>query len=258
MDTKKKNIARVGMAAKGVVYVLMGTLTAIAALGSSQEKSGSKGALDFLASQSYGQVLLAIIGLGLICYLLYRLYMAFANVKNHDDDFKGAIMRASYVISGLIYGFLGYTALKMAFGSSGNSNNTVSKILNSDYGEIIAFGIAIALAGKAIYEFYMAYSDKYKSEVEHAHLDSNVKSLLLKAGKIGFTARGIVAGILAYLFFKAGSGGSNENLDRTDAFNFLQQEFGTIVLALVAIGIASYGVFMLIKSKYPSAIEVPN
>jgi hypothetical protein len=251
MSQKKETISRIGMVAKGAIYLLIGILTALPIFGLGGKTSSSKGALRFLADQSYGQVLLVILGLGLLGYLFFRGYQAIANLKNHDDNAKGYLMRGSYLVSGLVYGYLGFTALKMVFGSSSGKSSSVSKVLNSEYGNTIAIGIALVLVGKAIYEFYMAYSGKFKEEVEQAGIDHKARTLLTNAGTIGFTARGIVAGILAYLFFKAGLQNASGDLNRADAFNLLQNEFGSIIMAIVAAGIACYGVFMLIKSKYP-------
>lgn len=251
MSSKKEILSRIGMTAKGVIYLLIGVLTVLPIFGMGGKTSSSKGALRYLADQSYGQILLVILGSGLLGYLFFRCYQAFANLKNHDDNAKGYLMRASYVVSGLVYGFLGYTALKMVFGSSSGKGSSVSKVLNSDYGDIIAIGIGLALLGKAIYEFYMAYSGKFKEQVEHANIGSKERKVLTNAGKVGFTARGIVAGILAYLFFKAGLQNTGGDINRADAFNTLQNEFGPIIMGVVAAGIACYGLFMLIKSKYP-------
>ena len=247
----KKTLSRIGMASKGIVYLLIGILTALAAFGKGGDNTSSKGALKFLSEQPYGQILLLAIGIGLACYLFYRLYQAFANLKNHEDNFKGYVIRGSYVVSGLIYGFLSFTAFKMAIGSTSENSSSVAKILNSEHGYIISLVVAIAILGKAIYEFYSAYSGKFKDEVSHKNISYKAKELLTKAGKVGFTSRGIVAAILSFLFFKASWQNSSNKLDKSDAFNFLQNEFGSLILALVAIGVAIYGVFMLIKSKYP-------
>lgn len=251
MSSKKEMLARFGMGAKGIVYLLIGVLTALAAFGQGGSKSGKNDILQFVSEQSYGKILLVALGLGLIGYTFYRMYQCFGNPKNHDDDAKGYFKRSAYVVSGLIYGLLAYSALRMAFGGTSNNGGSASTFLNSDYGNIIAFAIAIVLLGKAIYEFYVAYSGKFKEDIEHAGIDSDAQSLLTKTGKMGFTARGIVAAILSFLFFKAGAGNSGGNINRTDAFSFLQNEFGSLVMGLVALGVALYGVFMLIKSKYP-------
>ncbi|WP_431136461.1 DUF1206 domain-containing protein [Psychroserpens mesophilus] len=251
MGSKKKTLSRIGIASKGIVYVLIGVLTALAAFNQGGNKTSKKDALQFLAEQSYGRILLILIGIGLSGYLFYRFYQAVANLKNHDDDAKGYFMRASYFISGLVYGFLAFSAFKMSMGNSSNGSSYVTDILNSEYGNIIAILIAIALAGKSIYEFYKAYSGKYREEIEHTDIDASAQNMLIKSGKMGFTARGIVVAIMSFLFFKAGFQSNGEKVNRANAFNFLQDEFGSIVLGLVALGIALYGVFMLIKSKYP-------
>lgn len=111
MDSKKETLSRIGMLSKGIVYLLIGILTALTAFGQGGNKTSGKGALEFLAQQSYGQILLVIIGLGLFGYLFFRLYQAIADLKNHGDDVKGYVMRGSYVISGLVYGSLAQVAI---------------------------------------------------------------------------------------------------------------------------------------------------
>ncbi|NNE33411.1 MAG: DUF1206 domain-containing protein [Winogradskyella sp.] len=251
MSSKKEMLARFGIGAKGIVYLLIGALTAFAAFGQGGSKSGKSDILQFIAEQSFGKILLVALGLGLIGYTFYRFYQAFANPKDLDDDAKGYFKRITYTISGIVYGLLAFSALKMVFGGSTSNSSTASKLLNSEYGNIIALVLALILLGKAIYEFYAAYSGKFKEDIEHAQINNDSKNLLVKAGKIGFTARGIVIAIMAFLFFKAGFSNNESNVNRTDAFNFLQDQFGSTILALVAIGVALYGIFMLIKSKYP-------
>lgn len=255
MSSKKENFARFGMAAKGAVYALLGILTALSAFGMGGEKTGSKGAIQYLAEQSYGQILLVIMGIGLLGYVFWRFYQSFTDPENHDNNFKGIAIRIAYFISGLFYGALAFYAFKLAFGSGGSSggNSSFSSILNSEYGKILGIALAVILAIKAIYEFYMAYSEKFKKDVQNAGLDNDAQSYLMKWGRFGFTARGIVVGIMAYLTFKASMQSSGDKINtQTDAMSYIQNEFGSIVLGIIALGLIGYGVFMFIKAKYPS------
>ena len=254
MSSKKKNFARFGMAAKGAVYCLIGVLTAMAAFGQGGQKSGSKGALQYLAQQSYGQVLLVIMGIGLLGYVFWRMYQVFYNPGEFEDNLKGYGKRIGYFISGLIYGGLAYYSFKLAFGSSssGGSGGMMGGIMSGSNGDTIAIIIGIGMAIKAIYDLYRAYSGKFREEVEEAGMDQKEQKLLINAGKFGHTARGIVLGLMAYLTLKSGlSSGSNVKT-QTDAFSYIQAEFGSIALGIVAIGLVGYGVYMLIKAKYPS------
>jgi len=53
------------------------------------------------------------------------------------------------------------------------------------------------------------------------------------------------------LIFKAAFySNSNAAGGTKDAFSFLQNEFGTLILALIAIGMLAYGFFMIVKARY--------
>jgi hypothetical protein len=69
--------SRFGMAARGVVFGIMGTFLVIAAFRSDPgEAKGVGGALHALQQQPYGPVLLAVVALGLIAYGAYELIRA--------------------------------------------------------------------------------------------------------------------------------------------------------------------------------------
>ena len=251
MGNKKQNFARFGVATKGWVYFLIGALTAFAAFGLGGQKSGSGNALDFISQQVFGKVLLLITAVGLIGYVFWRWYQAFFDPKGVGSDFKAIVKRISYFISGAFYGFLAFSASKQVLGSGseGGGNSFLVKML--DY-KAVAIIIGLALLGKAIYEFYQAYSGKFREEVDEAGLSQKAKQLVIHAATIGFTARGLVVGIMAFLMFRTAFSASSEKVDKTQAFGFLQNEFGSIVMGIIAIGLIAYGVFMMIKAKYSS------
>jgi len=258
MSNKKENFARFGMAAKGAVYCLIGVLTALAAFGQGGEKTGGKGAMQYIAQQSYGQILLIILGIGLLGYVFWRMYQVFANPKGLEDNAKGYAKRVAYFISGLIYGGFAFFALKLGIGSSsGSSGSMMGSLMSGSNGNAIAVVIGIGMAVKAVYDLYRAYSNKFREEVEEAGMDRKEQKALINAGKFGHTARGLVIGLMAYLTLKSGLSSGNNISTQTDAFGYIQSEFGSIVLGIVALGFVGYGVYMLIKAKYP-AISVAD
>ncbi|WP_020528332.1 DUF1206 domain-containing protein [Flexithrix dorotheae] len=255
MNNKKEKFARFGIATKGFVYCLIGGLTAMAAFGAGGKKTGSSGALEYLASQTYGQVLLIITAMGLISFVFWRFYQTFADPEDKGNDAKGIFRRIGYFSSGVFYGFLSYTAINTVAGASSGSGGSKASLINTllseSYGQIMVGILGVIFLGKAGYQFYRAYSGKFKDKVKEASLGKRARELVLKSGQVGYTARGVVIAIISFLTFKAAfSANSSQAGGTEEALSFIQNEFGAIVLAVVAIGLLAYGVFMFIKAKY--------
>ena len=251
----KERLARFGIFTKGVVYAIIGILTAMAAFNMGGKKSDSSGALHFLAQQSYGKILLGITVLGLLAYVFWRFYQTFADHENAGNDSKGIAQRLGYFVSGLIYGFIAYSAIKIMLdagsSSSGGKRDMISKVLEKEYGQILVGVLGLILAGNAVFQFYMAYSGKFREKLEESGLDSTKQKILLRFGRIGFTARGIVGAIIAYLLLKsAWQASATDAGGKTQAFQFLENQFGAIVLGVVALGLVSYAIFMFIQARY--------
>lgn len=252
MSNKKEKLARAGMVAKGAVYAIIGTLTAMAAFNLGGTKSGKDNALQFLAGQPFGQVLLGALAIGLFGYAFYRFYEAINGPGESWSEAKGFVKRAGFIVSGIFYGALGFTAAKMVVsGSSGSGGNSaVSTLMSKPYGAYLVGFVAVCLLGKAIFQIYKAYSGKFREDVKESSLDQKEREALIRAGKIGFTSRGIVSGILAFLFFKVALGNGGDTGGKVAAFEFLQDNFGALVMGIVALGLVAYAVFMFIQAKY--------
>ncbi|QCK16823.1 DUF1206 domain-containing protein [Mangrovivirga cuniculi] len=257
MDDKKEKLARFGIATKGFVYCLIGVLTTMAVIGAGGKKTGSSGALESIASMTFGQILLGITVLGLLGYVFWRMYQAFDDPENKGTDAKGLAQRTGYFLSGLFYGFLAFSAMEilMGSGSSGGGGSTketvVAKLLDQSFGQYLVGALALVFFGKAIYQWYRAFSDKFKKKVKEAGLDQKARELMIKSGKIGYTARGVVIGIVGYMTLRAAITASSSQAGGTkDAFQFIQNEFGSFLLVIVAIGLFAYGVFMFLKARY--------
>ncbi|MDB5193442.1 MAG: hypothetical protein JWQ96_3005 [Segetibacter sp.] len=255
-----KPIAQAGLIAKGLVYCLLGVLAFMAAFhmgGQSTSNTDKQGVLSTIKQQTGGQIMLAIIALGLLCYSLWRGIQTFGDTEQKGKDAKGLAARGRYLLSGLIYASFALYAVKMLFSpgnSSGNSKqDTVHELLNKPFGQWLLGIVAAIIIGVGIYQIYYGLSEKYRKHVEKIGYSSN-KNLMLSAGKIGYVARGIVWLIIGWLFSKAAlHSNSAEAGDTSNAFQFLAEaSYGTYLLAAVGAGLICYGIFNLIRARYES------
>lgn len=257
MEDKIKKIASIGYAAKGTVYAITGVLAFLAAFNMGGKKAGKFQVLDFLEKQAFGKVLLAIIGLGLICYALWRFIQSIQDPEGIGTDGKAIIKRSSFFISGLAYLGLGIFAIVDIFyepSSSGGSSEKTS-LLSGTAGSYIFIVIGIALAAKGIYQFIKVYKGDFLKKLHIKSVTKLARQRFIKnIGYAGLISRGIVEGLIAYFFLKAGFASSNseKNLKGTsEAFSFLEEnEWGSWLLGIVAAGLVCYGIYMFTTAKY--------
>ena len=63
-----KALARAGLTARGVIYILLGWVTFLVAIGQSSHEASQAGALEMLAGKPYGLVLLWLLAIGFAGY----------------------------------------------------------------------------------------------------------------------------------------------------------------------------------------------
>ena len=85
-----ERLARLGYASKGVVYLLAGMFTARAAFGLGGVAADKNGVLLKILAEPFGKFMLAVIGIGLLGYILLRFTQALL-----DPEHKGTGATAS-------------------------------------------------------------------------------------------------------------------------------------------------------------------
>lgn len=252
---KVKRLAQVGLAAKGVVYFLLGVLALVTALelGSDTREINRKEVFLFIEDLFLGRALLLIVSVGLACYCVWRLLQAITDTEGKGAGIKGFIYRARYAASGAFYGLLTFLAAKLAVSSGSNSESIrqefIAEVLQKPLGQwLVIFGAALIGLGGA-YFIYEGLSERYRKKIKEARLGHKAEEAMIKIGKIGYVSRGTVWGIFSYLLLRATlnakSGGAES------AFHFLESAaYGTYLLGAVALGLICYSLFVFIEAKF--------
>ena len=255
-----ENFARVGLTAKGVVYCLVGIIAFMAAfeIGGKSAKSADRSSVfQFILEQPFGKWLLGLVAIGLACYAIWRFIEAIQDTKGVGSDAKGIAKRVRYAFSGVIYAGLAFLAAKLVLGngggSGGDSRQTLaSELLKQPFGQWLAGIVAVGILIAGFYQIYYGFSEKYKKEIQSTGLKSDAENKMIRAGKVGYIARGVVWLVIGYMFLQAAiqsnaqqAGGSSK------AFAFLEDStYGSIILGAVALGLICYGVFMFMRAKF--------
>src|SRR5687768_11587114 len=146
-------LGRAGYAAKGVVYVVIGTLAARAALGKGGTTTDSQGALNIIGDGPYGTLALVLIGVGLLGYMVWRLVAAVTDAEGEGDKPTKLVVRAAQAGRGLLYGALGVEALRIlrsrGGGESDAAQDWTAKLLELPYGRLLVGAAAVGMLGYA-------------------------------------------------------------------------------------------------------------
>ena len=123
-----ERLARLGYAAKGLVYFIVGLLAAQAAFGSGGKITDTSGALETIVTQPFGKFLLGIVTLGLIGYSLWRFVQTILDPEGSGKEMnaKRIAKRLGYAFSAIAYFSLAVTSIKLVImGSSSSDSDSV-------------------------------------------------------------------------------------------------------------------------------------
>ena len=251
-----ERLARLGYAAKGVVYVVVGGLALQAALGPGGKTTDPAGALRTIVQQPFGKFLLAVVTLGLIGYALWRFAQSFLDAENKGKDAKGLVKRIGYGLSGAAYTGLALTAIGLIRGTGNGAGSSTqdwtARFLNGPFGPwlvALAGMIVLAVAANAI---YIAATGKFLKKLGGAAMQPAERKAALWAGRAGLSARGIVSAIIGgFLIYAALRSDPNEARGLAGVFKVLaQQPFGLWLLGIVAAGFIAYGLYAFFEARY--------
>ncbi len=248
-------LGRAGYTAKGVVYVIIGILAVQAAWAGGQT-TGAQGAIRKIAEQPFGQVLLIITALGLLCYGVWRLIHATLDPANEGSDGEGVPKRIGFAASGIIYIALAFFAAKLALasggGSGGSSNQAMSaKLMSAPLGLVLVGLVGIIIICVGCYHFYRAYNcsfmQKYRGE-----MSARQREWARRIGRWGLSSRGVTFVLIGIFFVQAAlTADPGQAKGLSAAFEtLLQQPYGRWLLAAVALGFICYGIYCFSYARY--------
>ncbi|ELS04251.1 protein of unknown function (DUF1206) [Xenococcus sp. PCC 7305] len=253
-----EKFARFGYAAKGFVYGAIGILALLAAFSVGGKTTDTTGALHAIAAQPFGQILLALIALGLVGYVIWRFIQAVNDPRDKGTDAKGILTRLGYIFSGIAYAGVATNAALLAIGVSNSSSGGSSKqdwtamVMQQPFGRWLV-GIAGAVTiGIGFWRLYQAYKIKFRKKLNLNELSSQQKDWLVNISRFGVAARGVVFVMIGFFVLQAAHQYDPEKVKGLDGalLTLAQQPFGKILLTLMALGLVSYAVYLLLQARY--------
>lgn len=246
-------LARTGLVARAVIYLLIGWIAILVAIGHSTRQPNQEGALQLLAGKPYGSVSLWLLGIGFAGYALWRLSEAAFGVTGEG---KGAGPRAKSLARAVVYAFLCYLTFQVLAHSAGNETrkqqDVTASVMWQPAGQwlvaivgLIVVVVGVTLIAEGLRRRFMKY-------LMTSRMSAKARRIVGRLGQIGVTARGVVFAIVGVLVVDAAvtfrpskSGGLDKAL-----LTLRGEPFGEFLMLLAAIGLVTFGVYGLAEARW--------
>jgi hypothetical protein len=259
-----EGLGRFGYAAKGLVYLIVGTLAVQAALGQGGGTTDQRGALAHIASAPFGKSLLVVVAVGLVGYALWKAVVALLDTERHGSDMKGLATRGITMGVGLIYAGLAYSALRIAMGdgnvrgSSQQTQDWTAWLMNQAFGTWLVALVGLVVIGNGLFQLYRAVKSDLCEQLDCGEMGADGRTWVERIGRAGYGARGVAFLTIGTLLIVAAlhhNPSEAQGLDGALA-TLASQPFGPYLLGLVAVGLGAYGIFALIEARYRRMVIV--
>jgi hypothetical protein len=277
----KQRLGRVGLASRGVVFLLMAVLIAqIAAGGPAEDDADTAGALAALAEQPGGVILLGLVVLGLLAHALWRFVQVYTSAPVGDEDeghthdeggddenilARTPVRRIGYAAVGAFYVGLAVLGTMIATQEAGGgdgeeaANNgdeeaqaLTATVLDWPGGEVlvgaVGLGFIIAALWHVQHGLRLNFEDRLKTEEMSTWQRPMVRVVAIAAMLGRFLAFGAIGW---FIVSSAVQYDPDEPMGLDEVLREVAAEpWGTAAIAGVAFGFACYGLLSFIEARW--------
>ncbi|HEY0215617.1 MAG TPA: DUF1206 domain-containing protein [Cellulomonas sp.] len=237
--------ARLGYAASGVLHLLLAWVTVQLAWTSGGEQADQQGALSQLAGNGLGRALLLVLLAGFVLLALWQVTDAVAWGEASDRVTAGA--------KAVTYAALAATTVSVLAdgsggpGGSGGSGGTTSTLLGSTAGRVLVGAVGLGVVAVGAYHVVKGWRETFLAD-----LRDRPAPWLRRAGQIGYVGKGAALAVVGVLLVVAGVRSDPEQAEGLDAalHALAGLPFGSVLLTLVALGFAGYGVYAFGRARH--------
>jgi hypothetical protein len=249
-DTVQR-LARLGLAGRGLLYLVVGGLAANVARGSHAE-ADRQGALRAIGATLPGRVALLVVAAGFAGYAAWR--FAEATVRPGEKGVGGRV--ASFAKGCLYTAFVVTTAsfavTRQGSGGDAKGRDWTARVLGWPAGRVLVAAAGLALLAAGAFNAYRACSGRYRKHLKDEELAPGAQPWVTAIAVTGLVARGVAFALVGVFVLQAAlryDAGEARGLDGA-LRALVGAPFGRWLLLLVAIGLGAFGLWSFVEARY--------
>jgi hypothetical protein len=247
-------LARLGFAARGTTYLLMGWIALQLGLGHHpREQANQKGAFQELAQQPAGAVLLWLMVVGLASYAVFRLVNAVFGERGETSGVKRFGKRIGSFGRAVAYFVLAYGAwavLDHRSSSAGVGSGAGLMKHTSGRWLVAAIGIGLIVGGLAL--VVVGLLRRFRKTLKLRQMSEGTRRIVVAVGCVGTAARGAVFATVGGFFLDAAltfDAAEAKGLDQS-LHHIVRQAGGRAALVAIGVGLMVFGVYSWCEARW--------
>lgn len=259
-DESFDRLAKVGLAARGIVYLIFGIIAWNLARGDRDAGSPStKGALGELAGKPFGGVLLGLLAIGLACYAAACAAGALRGTGGKRPGESDTSDRLTDAARAVVNGALAFVAFRVfqdgrkeSESDSDTEKQFTAEVLEWPGGRWLVVVAAVTLAGWGCWQVKKAVTGSFEKGLDLASLSGRAQEGVRWLGRAGYTARGVVFLLVSWFLLQAGldhEPGDAVGIDGA-LLRVVRADWGPPLLAAVGVGVFAFGCWSIVEGRY--------
>ncbi|MFF0579770.1 DUF1206 domain-containing protein [Streptosporangium saharense] len=249
-----ERLTRLGLACRGVLYGLIGFLALQIAFGggSGGKEADKTGAVETVAEQPFGIVLLWLMVVGFVALTLWQISEAILERGGEVKDRVEAGARA------VVYGLVVVTLLGLLLrGDPGSSTDDSSKDLTAMAMDLPGGQILVGLVGLGVialggYWIHSGWKKKFLEDLRTGEMPPRARQLAERLGMAGYLARGVIAVAAGVFVVQAAITYDPDKARGVDSTlrALADTPVGPWLLGVVALGLVLFAAYCFLQARW--------
>jgi Domain of Unknown Function (DUF1206) len=252
-------LAAAGFVARGVTYALIGVLALAIAFGKAAPEADRTGALQAVAAQPFGKILLWLLVIGFAAMALWRFAQAGYGV---DGRGRHGAAEAQAAARGAVYAVFCFGTFefvhknKLPQSTNQQSQDFTSTAMAHSGGRILVGVVGAVILGIGAYMIRNGLTKAFRKDLQFGTASRRTRENVLRLGMIGNTARGVVFAAVGMFMIVAAVRFDPAEAKGIDATlrSFAHTPLGPWLLAVVAVGLFLFGVYSICEARWHRSV----
>jgi hypothetical protein len=256
-STWLQRLARAGLVARGLLYVVVAVLASQVAAGHDEARPDKQGALQAVVRQPFGRLLVLLLAVGFAGYAAWRFVEAAVGPADQPDTNKVRFKRVGYFLRGCLYAFFFGSAVRLFIWSNSAAaerpeKDWTARVLDWPLGSWLVQGAGLVAIGAGLYIGWRGVSGKFRKRLKSLEMGPGIQLWVRAVGTVGNVARMLIVFMIGVFLIAAARLHDPEQAVGIDGAlkRLADRPYGPTLLVAVALGLAAYGVYSFAEARY--------